>query len=180
MHFELNWVKKTWIWDIHFVFVFDMIRICIWIQIKMWYKRWYANPILYVNPTRFIPTPRAREDAVVSNNNVGDSDSKRSHGYSAAAGSTDLVLPLLGAVTTQAPMLDAKDVVLLTASGVVTCVESQGRLALRQRIVLPPGAACPRASLSQLLLRLVRHGRYRRRLCVVFWNPNKHVVFDRI
>jgi hypothetical protein len=120
-----------------------------------------------VNPTRFIPTPRARDDAVVSNNNVGDSDSKRSHGYSAAAGSTDLVLPLLP-VTTQASLLDAKDVVLLTASGVVTCVESQGRLALRQRIVLPPGAACPRASLSQLLLRLVRHGRYRRRLCVVF------------
>lgn len=179
MHFELNWVKKpeseTFIlcsYSTWSVSVFESKLKC--------GKRWYANPILYVNPTRFIPTPRARDDAVVSNNNVGDSDSKRSHGYSAAAGSTDLVLPLLGAVTTQAPMLDAKDVVLLTASGVVTCVESQGRLALRQRIVLPPGAACPRASLSQLLLRLVRHGRYRRRLCVVFWNPNKHVVFDRI
>ena len=110
----------------------------------------------------------------MSNNNVGDSD-KRSHGYTTTAGSADQVLPLPGAVMMQASMLDAKDVVLPTASGVVARVESQGRLALRQLIVLPPGAAHPHASLSQLL-RLVHHGHYRRRL----WNPNKHVVFDRI
>lgn len=73
--------------------------------------------------------------------------------------------------------VDTKEVVLPTAGGAVACVDSQGRLALHQRIVLPPKAAHARASLSQLLLRRVRQGRYRRCPRLLLEKPNEQVAF---